>query len=430
MPNYNFNLYNNKGETATVVLTATINGRRARFSPGITVNPRYWDKKGQRVLPIANLDPKHPQGVNDLLRSWEQVAESIYRANPEITAGDFVAALKLEKSGAGKQGVPEREQKTLDAFALSYAREKQEEGNGRYAATALVTSAKCLSRFVEHRGAPIYWSEIDKALLRRFKKFLERPEFNLSQNQIGNVLKRTKHFVKVAGPGEGNYNYHGRQLMGLKEWRVKQEQPYKQYLTEAELEQFLSYDLSDKPYLERQRDMFVLNAYTGLRRSDAKRLSRDNYHRSAKGGEQLKVYTRKTGQYVYIPLHPVAKRILDNYGWELPIISDQKYNTFIKEAAELAGLTHAVEYTHTRAGKRVTEMYRKCDKLSSHDARRSFATNFYERGFPAALLKQITGHTKEGQFLEYICTTPERAADLMAEKMAEQWAKTEAVAGV
>lgn len=423
MPNFKYNLFNKSGESATVVLCATVNRTRVRFSPGITVNPRYWDKKKQRLLPIANLDPDHPVGVNESLTDWIEIAENLYRNNPYVSGEDFTEALKQERSGEGKKGVPERVQKTLDGFALHYAEEKRAEGNNKYSHGTLVTSARVLIKFAAHRGRPIYWEEIDKSLLRKLKNFLENKELNFSQNQVANVFKRTKHFVKAAGPGEGNYNFHKRNITDLKEWQIKKELPYKQYLTQQELDQFLAYDLSNTPYLERQRDMFVLNAWTGLRRGDARRINRDNYYQDTDGDEHLKVFTSKTGKYILVPLHPVAKRILDKYDWELPVISDPNYNLFIKQAAERAGLTAMAEYTHTRAGKRITETYRKCDKLSSHDARRSFATNFYELGMPASVLMGLTGHSTEAQLLQYICTTPERKAKIAVKFIAKQFAK-------
>ena len=45
--------------------------------------------------------------------------------------------------------------------------------------------------------------------------------------------------------------------------------------------------------------------------------------------------------------------------------------------------------------------YRKCDLISAHDLRRSFATNYYGK-VQTPILMRITGHKKESTFLEYI----------------------------
>ena len=43
----------------------------------------------------------------------------------------------------------------------------------------------------------------------------------------------------------------------------------------------------------------------------------------------------------------------------------------------------------------------KYEMLSSHDLRRSFATNYFDI-VPTSILMNLTGHTKESTFLEYI----------------------------
>ena len=40
--------------------------------------------------------------------------------------------------------------------------------------------------------------------------------------------------------------------------------------------------------------------------------------------------------------------------------------------------------------------------ISSHDFRRSFATNFFYKGVPVPVLMNITGHKRESTFFEYI----------------------------
>lgn len=54
-------------------------------------------------------------------------------------------------------------------------------------------------------------------------------------------------------------------------------------------------------------------------------------------------------------------------------------------------------------GGQIQEVVKKKYQLAqSHMARRSFATNFYQLGIPAAHLMLITGHSTEKQFFEYI----------------------------
>ncbi|MCD7940142.1 MAG: tyrosine-type recombinase/integrase, partial [Bacteroides intestinalis] len=58
---------------------------------------------------------------------------------------------------------------------------------------------------------------------------------------------------------------------------------------------------------------------------------------------------------------------------------------------------------------------KKYELVTSHTARRSFATNLYLSGFPAISIMQITGHCTEKAFMAYIRVTPEQHAELLRE---------------
>ncbi len=60
----------------------------------------------------------------------------------------------------------------------------------------------------------------------------------------------------------------------------------------------------------------------------------------------------------------------------------------------------------------------KWEAVSTHTARRSFATNFYEMGIPAIQLMQITGHAIEKQFMGYINIDKKQNAKNIAKTLA------------
>jgi integrase len=410
----NFNLSNVREDSASVVLTATVNGERARFSPGIVINPVYWNKAKGKLDSRVNLDRTHPKGVNEVLQGWKEYAQTIYAENEHITKADFIRVLKdridgktVDKSNSVKS--------TLEGFAADYTAERKSNASRPRDFDNLATTARYLARYAEKKGKSIYWRNIDRAFAWEFKKFLESEKFNLSQNQISNIFSRLRHIIRAAGAGVGNKGYHSNQAQELPDFRVSKEDSHKHYLNFEELDRMLATDFSDAPSLEEVRDMFVLSCYTGLRLSDAKTLTRDNLHITSSGQEQIKIYCTKPKRYVNIPLLPKAKLILDKYNWQLRERSDKDYNEKIKEVAQRAGIDTPGEHTQTRAGKKTTVTFAKWEKVSSHDARRSFATNFYEKGLPSSLLMQITGHSREQLFLNYTCTSPEKSAELMAQ---------------
>jgi len=77
----------------------------------------------------------------------------------------------------------------------------------------------------------------------------------------------------------------------------------------------------------------------------------------------------------------------------------------------------------TKGGKRITEAHPKWELVTSHTARRSFATNLYKSGFPSISIMGITGHRTEKAFLKYIKVTPEEHAMLLQKHWSKVWAK-------
>lgn len=68
-------------------------------------------------------------------------------------------------------------------------------------------------------------------------------------------------------------------------------------------------------------------------------------------------------------------------------------------------LQERVRTARTVAGMRVEAVRRKCEPITTHTARRSFASNLYLSGVPARSIMKVTGHTTEQAFMRYIRLT-------------------------
>ena len=128
---------------------------------------------------------------------------------------------------------------------------------------------------------------------------------------------------------------------------------------------------------------------------------------------------QKTGNKVVIPLHPVVAEILKKYNDNLPEISDQKFNDYIKTACKFAGIDAPHTVSRTIGGKTVSETAPKYGFVQSHTGRRSFCTNMYLRGLDTLMIRSISGHKTEAAFLRYIKVSPDQHAERMAQKWSE-----------
>jgi site-specific recombinase XerD len=223
----------------------------------------------------------------------------------------------------------------------------------------------------------------------------------LSTNSISKVIKNIKMWMASAYE-EG---LHTNTTYASRMFKKPSEDAENIYLSEEELLK-IRYTTLPSQALENVRDIFLLACYTGVRSQDYHKLNNN----SRIQGNMLKVRTEKTDEEVIIPLHPVAESILEKYNGRPRIISNQKFNTYIKDVCKLAGIVEDTTLTRTVGGKRIATTKPKYDCVSSHTARRSFATNAYKAGVPTLAIMAITGHRTEKVFLKYVKVTKQEHA--------------------
>jgi integrase len=177
-------------------------------------------------------------------------------------------------------------------------------------------------------------------------------------------------------------------------------------LTVEELAEMELIELPD--YLARVRDLFLIGVYTGLRFSDYSTIDI-----AAAVDSYLTIIQQKTKGKVVIPIGQKLSKIFDLYNGKLPQISNQKFNKYIKlVAAECSLLKKQEILAYTKGGKHIEESKSRADLVSSHTARRTFATLAYERGTPVQAIMAITGHKTGKSFMAYIKTSKEKQAEI------------------
>ena len=157
-----------------------------------------------------------------------------------------------------------------------------------------------------------------------------------------------------------------------------------------------------RPSLEKVRDLFLIGAYTGLRVSDFNYLNEENIY-EYEAETFLKLESKKTTKKLVIPLRPEVKEILKKHGNKPPKrMPDQQINYKIKDVCENAGIDQVTSTKKTIGGKEVTKKSFKFEFVKTHTARRSFCTNAYLSGMSTIDIMQISGHSSEKVFLNYI----------------------------
>ena len=91
--------------------------------------------------------------------------------------------------------------------------------------------------------------------------------------------------------------------------------------------------------LAKIRDLFVFECYTGLAFTDLKTLEDKNFVTDENGKKWIVKKRHKTNIVSTIPLMPVALEILEKYNYRLPMISNVKYNAYLKEIGDICELS-------------------------------------------------------------------------------------------
>lgn len=260
--------------------------------------------------------------------------------------------------------------------------------------------------FEQKKKQKLTFDKIDYDFYNSFMIYCTK-DLVLATNSIGKIIKGIKLWMGSAFE-EG---LHNNMVYTSKTFKKPVESAENIYLSETELKALKTTIMPNK-HLEHVRDFFLLACYTGVRSQDYTKLDKTHL---INDGTMFKVRTEKTDEEVIIPLHPEAKRILQKYDGKPRVISNQKFNEYIKIVCEIAKITELATLTMTVGGKKVSTTKPKCKFVSSHTARRSFATNAYKAGVPTLSIMAITGHQTEKVFLKYIKVTKEEHALLSSE---------------
>ena len=219
------------------------------------------------------------------------------------------------------------------------------------------------------------------------------------RNTVNGYLKKFKSFVLWA---KGEDLMPSNPFRRFKITRDVYGTPY--YISLEERHQIEQADLSSRPKLAIQRDIFVFHCCLGCRVGDLKRLTTANLidgeiHYIA---QKTKAGNPKT---IKIPLNETAMAIVEKYADPnreslLPFISDQKYNYAIKEIFTLAGITRNVIVRNSVTGEQ--EIRPINEIASSHMARRTFVGNLFKKFKDQSLISELSGHVPNSrEFARY-----------------------------
>ena len=408
-----------------IFLIVRFNYERVKYSTGEKILPEVWTKyynsDSKQLICTKKKLPKELISINNQLKRYSDKIESI---NDYFTFQKIVPTTEFIREELNKEFKRNYKAALMKQYSFIEFAEDYKKTTNKKQGTLLAYAGtiKHLKDYQKISKKILRFENIDFDFYDKFIQHLK--SLNYSNNTIGNQIKNVKVFMRNAE----DKNLHNNTQYKNSRFKVMKESADNIYLTDKELQKIYELDLLEQPHLERTRDIFIVGAWTGLRISDLKQLSPNNIIKTDIG-KLIKIKTIKTGEVVIIPLHPTVTAILKKYKNEVPrVISNQLMNEYLRDIGKTAKINEAVIVSKTAGGIRKDKTFEKWQLITSHTARRSFATNMYLADIPSISIMKITGHKTESSFLTYIKISQEdNAKKLLKHPLFAKAAKLKAV---
>lgn len=359
-----------KNGMCTVYLRITVNGKRSEISLQRKVFPKNWDANSGWAR--GSKGPDH-----ELNRYLEDVRSRLYRIQGKfISEGRPYSTEMVRHAFLGN----ETEYKTLLIIYGNHNEEIAELVGREFSSGAYqrhLRTARHLKSFInkEYGYEDMNVKEVDLKFINRFEHFLKTSLKSCGQNTVTKYVTNLKKITRICYAngwvGKDPF-YH---------WKAKWKKVERDILNERELKLIMEIKLPSQR-LNQVKDIFVFCCFTGLSYIDVQKLSSNHIVLAMNGEKWIKINRSKTDTMSSVPLLPVAEEILKNYNQNhlansgeklLPVISNQKLNTYLKEIAKLCEIDK---------------------KLTFHLSRHTFATTVtLANGVPIESVSKMLGHT-------------------------------------
>ncbi|GHE29135.1 site-specific integrase [Sphingobacterium griseoflavum] len=360
---------NDKGQPRPVYMRITVDKEQKEISVGRDCEPSRWNSAANRAKGTREEARTLNAYLETLIQKVSEIHHTMVRNRTKVTA----KAIKLKFLG---RDIPQK--MLLKVFAEHNAQMKSLLGNGFKPNTlkGYTTSISHMTAYLKQELSmgDIEVRDIDHAFVTGYEFFLRS---SLGCSEIS-AAKYIKHFRKIT------------KICIVHRWveddpfafyKNKAKARPKEFLTKAELERIETKEFGIER-LSQVRDIFVFCCYTGLSYADVSKLNHSDVARGVDGKLWILTTREKTETSSNIPLLAAPLRIIDRYrdyppsaakNLLLPVLSNQKMNSYLKEIADLCAVDKEITF---------------------HMSRHTFATTVtLANNVPIETVSKMLGHT-------------------------------------
>ena len=401
-------------ENVPIRMRVNFASKRIEFTTGYRIDAAKWDTDKQRVRNgCTNKLKQSASEINASLLGYYTEVQEIFKKfeveeimpTPEQIKEAFNALHKPIEEVKQRKSTPNAFYKAFDEFVRDCGRQND------WTDSTYEKFAAVKNHLMNFRDE-LTFDFFDEKGLNDYVTYL-RDVKEMRNSTIGKQLSFLKWFLRWAF----KKGLHQNNAYDSYKPKLKSTQKKIIFLTWEELNKLREFEIpAAKQALDRVRDVFLFQCFTGLRYSDV-----FNLRRSDIKGDHIEVTTVKTSDSLIIELNKHSKAILDKYkdvAFEdnkvLPVITNQKMNDYLKELAELAGIDEPIRQTYYKGNERIDEVTPKYALLGTHAGRRTFICNALALGIPPQVVMKWTGHSDYKAMKPYIDIADDIKANAMS----------------
>ncbi len=351
-----------------IYMRITVNGKRSEISIQRKIEVKNWNSKAGKVRGTT-------LKVKNLNRLMDFKKSRIYSIHQDLIEKNKIVTAKAIKNSY--LGIGEKEKCLIEVFK-NHNNQIEKLVGKEYALNTLKRYETTLNHTKSFLVSNFNINEIPIKLINH--QFITDFEFYLKSVRNCNhnsTMRYIKNVKKIIGIAIAN-NWIDKDP--FRNYKTQSRETEREFLTLEEMQTMINKRLKILR-LDQVRDIFIFCCYTGLAYSDVKKLTSNNLIKGIDGEMWVKFNRTKTDTRSNIPLLTTPLMILEKYkiGNEnsrsdmlLPVLSNQKMNAYLKEIADLCGITK---------------------NLTFHLARHTFATTVtLSNGVPIESVSKMLGH--------------------------------------
>jgi len=296
---------------------------------------KHWKSATQR--PIKKNDPDHTNKNDRLAATYSKLSNII--TNLRLVENLEPTHSKVKELFQAKSEKKVKESNLINLYKeyLEYVKNNMQHGTWKSHNTAFNDIKDFLNK---SKKEDTDITDVDFKFIEDFKNFL--PKRSEKDNLRSATIKtRLTKFIAFLN----HYKKQGYAISDTANYQRPKEDYNKVPFTQHDIERILKLDLKPYSRLDNIRDILLFGCHTALRISDVRQFNKMHIQDGF-----IRLKAMKTRKEINIPMPPPVEKILIKHNYKLPLISDQKLRTYLKELCKKAGIIEMNEVTHTFSG--------------------------------------------------------------------------------